>query len=456
MNINSLIFFFALLFVVACSPQNASKKTGPTLSFDSLAVTPPMGWNSYDCFGTTVNEGQVRSVTDYMAANLSKYGYKYIVIDAGWFYAKDPVSHKRTVTLDPFGRFIPDTAHFPSAKDGHGFKALAAYVHSKGLKFGLHLMRGIPKDAVSKKTSVKGTSYFASDIANLKDSCDWSDLMWGLNMEKPGAQEYYNSVFELFAEWNLDFVKIDDISYPFHGAEIEGVHKAIQNTKTPMVISLSPGPAPTAQLTNLAKYAHLWRISDDFWDDWKLLKNQFRLCHQWDSIHIPGHWPDADMLPLGRLRKNHGMVSDKEKTTGDYSHFTDPEKYTLMTLWSIFKSPLILGGYLPENDSVTTRLITNEEVIALNQKSSNNHEIRNSNGIVIWIADLPGTQAKYVAIFNTNDEKPETISFTGKEIGVDGEQNLRDLWAKKDLEKFTGELSVQVEPHACRLFKIGK
>lgn len=453
MNIR-LLLAFALLYLAACHSGVKDKKDKPEVNFDSLAITPPMGWNSYDCLGLEATEAQVKETTDFMAKNLSTFGYKYVVIDAGWFYRSDSKTRKRIVTLDEFGRFIPDTTSFPSAKDGHGFKSLADYVHSKGLKFGLHLMRGVPREAVQLNCKIKGTSQQVAEVANQKDSCDWSKLMWGVDMEKPGAQEYYDSVFELFAEWGLDFVKIDDISFPFHEAEIEAVHQAIKKAGRLMVISLSPGPAPVSELEKLAQNAHLWRISDDFWDKWDLVKQQFELCHQWSLKYKPGHWPDADMLPIGVLRKNHGKVSPEAKTTGEPDRFTIQERYTVITLWAIFRSPLILGSYLPENDSLTMKLFTNEEVIAVDQHSANNREIRNNNGAVVWIADQPETHSKYVALFNIGDERRKDISVAWNELGLSGEQHVRDLWAKKDLGKFSNEFTATLEPHECRLLKM--
>lgn len=448
MNIRILILCM-LVYLAACSSDNKS-----AANFDSLAVTPPMGWNSYDCLGLNAHENEVKAVADYMGKNLRKYGYQYIVIDAGWFFRNTTKS--KSVTLDEFGRFIPDTGAFPSAKDGNGFKALADYVHSKGLKFGLHLMRGVPREAVWKGCKIKGTNLQVAEIANLNDSCDWSKLMWGVNMEKTGAMEYYDSVFELFAEWGLDFVKIDDISYPFHEAEIKAVNQAIQKTHCPMVISLSPGPTPVSEKDKLAQNAHLWRISDDFWDKWELLKQQFDLCHQWNIQQTAGHWPDADMVPIGILRRNHGKISSEAETAGEPDHFTVPERYTVMTLWAIFRSPLILGSYLPENDSLTMKLFTNEEVIAVDQQSANNREIRNKDGVVVWIADQPETHSKYVALFNITDEKKKDISVTWSELGLSGGQHVRNLWAKKDLGQYSDEFSATVEPHGCRLLKVGE
>ncbi len=460
------VFLVALLLVTARISAAENGEVSP-VDFNSLAPTPPMGWNSWDCLGLDATEVQMKAVADYMAAHLKKYGWQYVVIDAGWFHPEELITAK-SHTVDPpqnmdgFGRLIPDPVKYPSSANGVGFKALADYVHRKGLKFGIHIMRGIPWNAVANNTPIKGTKYFARDVANLKDVCNWSPIMKGVDMSKAGAQEYYDSVFELYAEWGVDFVKVDDMPLPAHASEIEAVHQAIINCKAPIVFSLSSNVTPLNQKNYLAQAAHMWRISNDFWDDWKWLKLQFDICRQWDFPRTPGRWPDADMLPLGKLRKTGGdawiasqLGSTMDKVTDEYSRFTDPEKYTLMTLWCIFKSPLMLGGYLPENDAVTVKLITNEEVIAVDQKSVNNHEVRNRDGIVIWTADQPGTRAKYVAIFNLNDRRSENVTVQWNEIGLAGKLRVRDLWTKKNLGKFDGNFAANIEPHGCSLVKIG-
>jgi len=462
---------FAVFLAIILASINfavAGNKGKFPVDFDSLAPTPPMGWNSWDCLGLDANEAQVKAVADYMAAHLKKYGWQYVVIDAGWFHPKELTTAKsHTIdppqNLDEFGRLIPDAGKYPSSANGVGFKALADYVHRKGLKFGIHIMRGIPWNAVAKKTPIKGTSYFAPDVANLNDVCNWSPIMKGVDMSKPGAQAYYDSVFELYAEWGVDFVKVDDMPLPAHAAEIGAVHQAILNSKAPIVFSLSSNVTPLNQKNYLAQAAHMWRISNDFWDDWKWLKLQFDICRQWDFPRTPGRWPDADMLPLGKLRKTGGdawiasqLGSTMDKVTDEYSRFTDSEKYSLMTLWCIFKSPLMLGGYLPENDAITDKLITNDEVIAVDQQSVNNHEVRNRDGIIIWIADKPRTKAKYVAIFNLNDGRSENVNVPWSEIGLTGQLKVRDLWAKKNLGRFDGEFAAKVEPHGCVLVKVSE
>jgi hypothetical protein len=434
----------------------------------TLTPTPPMGWNSWDCLGLDANETQIKAVADYMAANLKKYGWEYVVIDAGWYHPKDINTAKSNTyrpvqNLDKYGRLIPDTVKYPSAKAGVGFKALADYIHNKGLKFGIHVQRGIPWNAVAYNTPIKGTGYFAKEVANLKDTCIWSPIMKGVDLTKAGAQEYINSVYEQYAAWGVDFVKVDDMSYPYHKSEIEGVRKAIDNSGRAIVYSLSPGESPISEAKHLAENSNLWRVSGDFWDGWKYLKHQFELLRKWDKFDEPGRWPDADMLPIGKLRKTGGdawIASLLGKTitevTDEYSRFTDTEKYTLMTLWCIFKSPLILGGYLPENDAVTTKLITNAEVIAVNQKAIHRRELRNENGLVIWVSEQPGTGAKYVAMFNLNDGKAQEISVSWKELGLNGQLKVRNLWTKKVVGKFATNYTAQVEAHGCVLVRIGK
>ena len=466
MKIKLLYILYATLVLVGCNTTVDENKEKPTVNFDSLVLTPPMGWSSWDCLGMQSTEKDIKAVADYMAEHLKEYGWKIVNIDGGWYHPLELQTVNSNMknppqNMDKYGRLMPDTVKFPSAKGGVGLKTLAEYVHSKGLKLGIHAMRGIPWNAVVKNTAIKGTSYHAADIVNHKDTCSWSQIMKGVDMEKAGSQEYYNSIFELYAEWGVDYTKVDDVSVPYRLPEIEGVHKAILNSKAPIILSLSPGPTPINQWTHAAKNAHLWRISKDFWDNWKLLKGQFNICNKWDSIYTPGHWPDADMLPIGKLRKNGGddfialqLESSLDKISNEYSRFTDLEKYTLMTLWCIFRSPLMVGGYLPENDSVTYKILTNEEVIAVNQKSQNNHEIRNEKGIIIWIADQSETNAKYVALFNTNDGKPIKISISWKEIGMQGELNVRNLWIKKNLGKFKDGFSANIEAHGCLLIQI--
>ena len=388
MNTRSKIIFVLLLALTApaADPQ-----------FRSWAPTPPMGWNSWDCFATTVTEAQTKAQADFMAAKLKVHGWQYIVVDIQWYepgaqshdYRKDAV-----LVMDDFGRLQPAGNRFPSATNGVGFKPLADYVHSLGLKFGIHLMRGIPRQAVEKNLAIKGTTYHAQDIANCKDICPWNPDMYGVDMSKPGAQDYYNSVFDLIASWGVDYVKVDDFSRPYfeHQKEIEAVRIAIDRTGRPIVLSCSPGATILEAAAHVQQHANLWRISDDFWDRWFALREQFPRLERWNSNRLPGAWPDADMLPFGTL------VMGQRQT-----RFTRDEQITLMTLWSIARSPLMHGGDMTKTDDFTLGLLTNDEVLAINQNSTNNRPLFNRDELVAWTADTPNSPDKYLAVFNIRD-----------------------------------------------------
>ncbi|HEY5227681.1 MAG TPA: glycoside hydrolase family 27 protein, partial [Opitutaceae bacterium] len=319
------------------------------------------------------------------------------------------------------------------------------YVHGLGLKFGIHLLRGIPRQAVEENLPILGTSLHARDIADVKSVCEWNTDMYGVDMAKPGAQEYYDSVFALVASWGVDYVKVDDISRPYHEhqREIEGVRLAIDHSGRPMVLSLSPGETALDAAEHVMQHANLWRISDDFWDDWKLLRDQFARLENWNRYRIPGAWPDADMLPLGVI------------ALGSHStHFTKDEQVTLMSLWSIARSPLMFGGDMRKMDPFTLSLLTNDEVLAVNQRSLNNRPLFDKSGLVAWVADVPGSADKYLALFNTTDEAA-TVSAGLSEIGLVGPVSARNLWTHSDTVVAGPKLSAVLPPHGSALLRLG-
>ncbi len=454
-QINSFITVLILLIAGSCIGSNPKTTTvNQDKSFWQLAKTPPMGWNSWDCYGPTVTEKEIRSNTDYMAEHLKQHGWQYIIVDIRWFVENDKAggyNEKDPIyTMDEYGRFLPAVKKFPSAADGKGFKTLADYVHSKGLKFGIHLMRGIPVQAVKKNCPVMGTKVKAADIYSDKMQCGWLHDMYTIDTQKEGAQEYYNSIFKLYASWGVDYVKVDDLSKPYHQDEIELIRKAIDQCGRPMVFSTSPGATPLDKADHVLNHANLWRICDDFWDNWDALKPQFKRCDNWAPFIGEGHWPDADMLPLGRIsiRGERG----KDRMTG----FTKTEQYTLMNLWAIFRSPLMFGGDLPSNDEFTLSLLTNDEVMAVNQHSSANKQLKEANGQIVWIADVPETKDKYVAFFNLNDAGSSEISVSLAELGISGNFTVKDLWSKQDKGKTSDKFTVAVEPHASVLVRFTK
>jgi len=374
--------------------------TAPTASFASWAATPPMGWNSWDAFGTTLTEAQAREQADFMAAHLRPHGFRILTVDIQW-YEPGATGHSyrpdAPLTMDEWGRLLPAPNRFPSSAEGRGFRPLADYVHGRGLQLGIHLMRGVPRLAVARQLPVKGTSLTAADIADRTSVCPWNPDMYGVDMGKPGAQAYYDSVFELIASWGVDFVKVDDISRPYHEheREIEAIRRAIDRTGRPIVLSLSPGETALTAAGHVKRHANMWRISDDFWDSWPALLEQFGRLARWNPHRAPGRWPDADMLPLG--------VLDLGRRT---TRFTPDEQRTLLTLWSIARSPLIHGGDMTKTDAATLALLTNDEVIAVNQRSEGNRPLFDRDGLVAWTANVPGSRDRYLALFNTRDRFP--------------------------------------------------
>jgi DUF1680 family protein len=368
--------------------------------FLTWAATPPMGWNSWDSFGTTITEAQAKAQADFMSTHLLAHGWRILTVDIQW-YEPGASGHSyradAPLTLDEWGRLLPAPNRFPSAANGAGFKPLADYVHGRGLQFGIHLMRGIPRLAVERNLPVKGTAVRAADVADRASTCPWNPDMYGVDMDRPGAQAYYDSVFELIASWGVDFVKVDDISRPYHehAREIEAIRRAIDRTGRPIVLSLSPGETALTAAGHAQRHANMWRISDDFWDTWPALREQFGRLARWNPYRGAGHWPDADMLPLGVLDLGRRAT-----------RFTPDEQRTLVTLWSIARSPLIHGGDMTRTDAATLALLTNDEVIAVNQHSQGNRPLFDHEGLVAWTAEVPRSRDRYLALFNTRDRFP--------------------------------------------------
>lgn len=455
-NRTNLLLLSVVVFLITSCAGNQTKPAADNQDkqFWQLAKTPPMGWNSWDCYGPTVTESEIRANADYMAEHLKQHGWEYIVVDIRWFVENDKAGgYNQTdpiYTMDEYGRFLPAVKKFPSAADENGFKTLADYIHSKGLKFGIHLMRGIPVEAVKKNTPILESNVKASEIYSDSLQCQWLRDMYTIDTLKTGAQEYYNSIFNLYASWGVDYVKVDDLSRPYHHGEIAMIRKAIDQSGRPMVFSTSPGATPLEKAGHVMNHANLWRICDDFWDNWGMLHPQFKRCADWAPYVGEGHWPDADMLPLGRISVRGERGADR--MTG----FTQTEQYTLMNLWAMFRSPLMFGGDLPSNDEFTLSLLTNDEVLAVNQHSSNNKQLKEENGLIVWTANVPETEDKYVAFFNSNDAGISDISVALAELGVSGNYSVKDLWSKEDKGSVTDKFTVSVEPHASVLVRFSK
>ncbi|MEO8763824.1 MAG: NPCBM/NEW2 domain-containing protein, partial [Ginsengibacter sp.] len=399
-----------MLYVIKTAPVLFSILMGTSLfaqnsagDFHQWAPTPPMGWNSWDCYGPTVNEAEVKANADYMAEHLKNYGWRYIVVDIRWYVANDK-SHGYNendpqYSIDRYGRFLPAVNRFPSAAGGKGFGPLADYLHNKGLKFGIHIMRGVPVIAVKDDLPIEGSTATAKEIFTKEGQSTWLHDMYTIVAGRNGAQEYYNSIFKLYASWGLDFVKVDDLTVPYHQQEVEMIRKAIDACGREIVLSTSPGETPVENAGHIQHYANMWRTVGDFWDNWLQLKEHFAVFERWNKWRSFGAYPDGDMLPLGHI----GIRA--ERGNPRVSAFTHDEQYTLMTLWSIFKSPLMFGGNLPDNDAFTLSLISNKNVTDVLNNSTNNRQLFNKGNTVAWVADDTATTDKYLAVFNIADQQ---------------------------------------------------
>ncbi len=412
------------------------------------AQTPPMGWNSWDCYGAGVTEDIVRQNAEYMASFLKPFGWEYVVVDIQWAnssardHSYEPFPD---LAMDEFGRLLPAPDRFPSAAGGAGFRPLADYVHSLGLKFGIHIMRGLPRAAAHRRLPIADSGYFCHLAADPHSICAWNPDMYGLRCDTPDAKAYYASIFRLYASWGVDFVKCDDIAreYPRCRREIELISEACRNCGREMVLSLSPGPAPLEEAEHLKANANMWRITDDFWDDWKLLKGMFERAEKWCIHAAPGHWPDADMLPVGALRR----CSDPD----GWTRFTPVEQRTMMTLWCMMRSPLMIGGDLPGNDDFTLSLLTNADLLEILKSGWCAHPLRTLPDESVWISLCRNGKGAWIALFNLSDRK-RTVSVSAEETDMCSFAG-KELWSGKTLRK-TGVLRAVLAPHDAAVWRL--
>lgn len=414
-----------------------------------VATTPPMGWNSWDCFGGSVTEDEVLQNARYLHENLLAAGWEYVVVDISWF-SQDITGSQyprfSKIALDDYGRPQPDPTRFP-----HGFTWLGEQIHALGLKFGLHLMRGMPRLSAHGRYPIFGTDGLTADqVADPYSVCPWNPDMYGLDVNKPGAQAWYDAFYQQLAEWGVDYVKLDDALSPkFHAAEIEMARIAIARSGRPMVLSLSPGEAPLDHADTLKANAHLWRISGDFWDRWDDLLHNFSLCAAWTPHTAPDRWPDADMLPIGRIgiRSTDGGAGDR------WTRFTKDEQFTLITLWSMARSPLMVGCHLPDCDAWTLDLLTNTDVLAIGKTATRSHQVYRRDPAVVWMAQAGETV--WIALFNVGDEIA-TIAVTWSELGISGRYRARELWTGNERPIVDGAIFAGVPSHGVRLYRLDR
>ena len=429
-----------------------------------------MGWNSWDAYGLTIDEADFRANVSVLK-ELREYGWQYAVIDEGWYMENPSGSNlvERKYLWDVNGILIPVESRFPSASNGAGFKPLADWVHAQGLKFGIHIVRGIPKQAVEKNLPIAGTSFHATDAADKGSPCGWDEGNWGV-ADNAAGQAYYDSMLKLYAGWGLDYLKVDCISdHPYRPTEIKQIAAAIKKTGRPIVLSLSPGPTQVEHAAEIAEYAQMWRITNDHWDGWKLpskpewdefpfgLSGEFDRIAKWFMYVKPGNWPDADMLPWGSLTPHPGWGEPRQ------SRLTHEEEKTELNLWAISRSPLILGANLTKLDDFTRSLITNQEILFINQNATYSHPLDSASlppgfeQARVWRAtiDSPGARnyTEYFAFFNL-DDKPVTLRANWKQLGLDGSKHqARNLWTDS-AAKESKEVSMTLPAHGSAVYEV--
>lgn len=440
----------------------ARRKERTAVNKNGFAPTPPMGWNSYDCYDTTVTEAQVRANAAYMAEHLKEYGWEYVVVDIQWYAHRPDAQRDRyqylpfgELAMDGFSRLLPDPERFPSSAGGKGFGPLAEYVHGLGLKFGIHIMRGIPRQAAHGRLGIKGRAETADMVADPSSVCRWNPDMYGVRACEAG-QAYYDSLLELYAGWGVDFIKCDDIcntdnASPFYegkyGArhEVEMLAKAIQRCGRPVVLSLSPGPALIGEAWHYEAYANMWRITDDFWDDWALVKGMFPRCELWEKHVAPGCWPDCDMLPVGRIGK--GFRAERE------TRLTRDEQRSMMGLWCVFGSPLMVGAELTRLDSWTLGLLTNRRVLRLLDPARKRRQVWRDSETAVWASEDPAEGTLCAALFNLAGGARE-LSVGLEELGLPGQSaGAEELWTGARVRAEAGRLRAAVPGHGCGLFE---
>jgi hypothetical protein len=424
----------AVILLVAVAP-------GARATDNGLGAKPLMGWSSWSSLKKGIDENKIKAQADVMAAQLKQFGYQYINLDAGW---------RDATRWDEFGRETWDAAKFPS-----GIPALAAYVHGKGLKLGIYLHPGMdlgPNSPYELNTPILGTSFHAQDITDITQWGNTNKSAYRIDFSKPGAREYIQSYADLMASWGIDYIKFDFVG-PGGGViaadsreEMRVWTQALRSTpagSAPIWIELS-NSLDINFVTDWQQIANGWRIEGDIESGsngtlttWTNVNKRFTDAPKWKSFGGPGGWNDFDALPVGN-GANDGITND--------------ERQTAVTLWSIGCTPLILGADLTILDNAAVPLLTNTEVIAINQAGRIASPISQATSQQVWrVQNADGTWT--VALFNLGSTAA-TVTASWSDLGIVAGASVRDLWSHAELGNFPTSFSASLASHASRLLKV--
>jgi len=415
---------------------------------NGLGATPYMGWSSWSLTGSKVtgygrswmNAAHVEAESDAMHQQLQSHGYTYINLDAFW----EQTSGSDFV-VDAFGRWTPDPTRFPD------IAAVGAHVHSNGQKFGLYMVPGMPKLAVSKNTPIQGTSCHANDIVvhPLTAGNHFNDT-WKIDYTKPCAQAYINSIASQLHGFGADYLKLDAVA---PGSEVAGfdtradVHAFAQALK-PFNIWLELSSA--VDINNISFWqqnANGWRIEGDVecrgncpghLTSWSKVSSRFNDAPRWAQFAGPGGWNDFDSMNAGN---------------GSMDGLSNTERQSYVTLWAISAVPMYTGDDITKLDSFGLSLLTNDEVIAVDQAGKPATPISQSSSQQVWrVHNSDGTYT--VALFNLGSSTA-TVTVNWSSLGLSGSQNVRDLWSHTNLGSFSSQFSASLPSHGSRLLRVG-
>jgi hypothetical protein len=407
---------------------------------NGLAATPQMGWSSWSFIRTNPTEADIEAQAKAMHdSGLSSHGYSYLNIDD--YYYLDP-----SRTVDFYGRWVTDLSRFPN-----GMSAVASYVHGLGEKFGMYLTPGIPVAAYNMNTPIQGTNYHAhdivSDISHFEANYNFGNVMYYIDYAKnpAAAQAFLNSWANLFASWGVDYIKLDGVGDGDIG-DVQHWSAALNQTGRKIHFELS-NSLPIANAAMWRQYANGWRTEGDIecynscppttLTNWSNVAARFGDLPPWAPYAGPGGWNDPDSIEVGN---------------GAGTGLGPDERQTQLTLWAISAAPLVLGTDLTNLDGGDLSLLTNDEVIAVDQRGHPARPVDRNNQQQVWSA--PNGDGSYtVALFNLGGGTAN-VTANWTDIGYAGSASVRDLWSHTDLGTFNGSFGATLNPHASRLLRV--
>jgi Alpha galactosidase A/Alpha galactosidase C-terminal beta sandwich domain/Carbohydrate binding module (family 35) len=440
-HLKSLAFVAAGLMVAGSAAISAPQHAAA--SDNGLSIRPAMGWSSWSFIRRSPTAAKIEAQADAMVSSgLADHGFVYVNLDDFW-----QKCDSNGFVVDSYGRWVPDTTKFPD-----GIKAVADYIHSKGLKFGFYVTPGIAKNAVTKNTPIEGTSYHAKDIADTsKTEKNYNcKNMYYIDYSKPGSQEFINSWARQFASWGVDYLKIDGV-----GAsdipDVQAWDKALRATGRPINFALSNN-LPIANASTWRQLANSWRTQGDVecycgpgpngsgypLTDWSHVSSRFNTAASWQPYAGPGGWNDLDSLELGN---------------GDQAGLTADQRRSSFTLWSMASAPLLLGTDLTHLDATDMAMLTNDRLIGVDQDGVAASRIVNSGVNQVW-RKKESNGDYIVALFNTGTSGNSTVSVSWSQVGFSGSAEVTDLWSGKDTGQVSGSYSATLRPGETRLIRV--